>query len=150
MKEPLQSTILKYALYVAFAAGLLMALTLPMMIDHYAAMFGLRLGESYREFIVPFLMVTAVPSLWVVLEMIGMMRSIPTDPFVMRNVKALYRIGFIFFVLAVIFFIKCLMFISFLTIVCMFFFIGSGLFSFTLAALIRQSIIFREENDLTI
>jgi len=150
MKEPVLSIILKYALYLAFVAGLLMAVTLPMMIDNYAAMFGLRLGETYRAFIVPFLMITSAPSLWAVLEMIGMMRSIATDPFVMRNVKALYRIGFIFFVLAVIFFVKCLIFPSFLTVVCTFFFIGSGLFSFTLAALIRQSIVFREENELTI
>jgi len=151
MKEPILSCILKYSLYAAFVIGLIMTVTLPLMIDAYAGLIGFgTLGQSYRAFIVPFLMVAAMPSLWIVLEMIGMMRSIPKDPFIMRNVRALNRIGFIFFLLSAIFFVKCLFYISFLTLVCTFFFIGSGLFSFTLAALIRQSIVFREENDLTI
>jgi len=151
MKEPTFSIILKYALYAAFVVGVLMSATLPLMIDTYAMHLGFgRITEGYRAFIVPFLMIVSVPSLWAVLEMIGMMRSIPTDPFVMRNVKALNRIGLIFFMIAAAFLVKCFIFISFLTLVCVFFFIGSGLFSFTLAALIRQSIVFREENDLTI
>ena len=151
MKEPLLSRVLKYALYAAFVIGVIMTLTLPLMIDRYARLIGIgTLAPGYRAFILPFLILVAVPSLWIVLEMIGMMRSIPAGPFVMRNVRALNRIGIVFFLLAAAFFVKCLFFLSFLTLVCTFFFIGSGLFSFTLAALIQQSVVFREENDLTI
>jgi len=82
--------------------------------------------------------------------MIGMMRSIPKGPFVMRNVHALNRIGVVFMLLSAAFFVKCLFFLTFLTLFCTVFFVSSGLFSFTLAALIRQSVVFREENDLTI
>ena len=151
MKEPILSRILKYALYLAFVVGAIVTVTLPWSIDSYAFFIGASsLAPAYRAFIVPFLMSAAVPGLWIILEMIGMMRSIPAGPFVMRNVRALNRIGWIFFVLAAVFFVKCWFFFSFLSLLCTFFFIGSGLFSFTLAALIRQSIVFREENDLTI
>ena len=151
MKEPLVSRILKYALYVTFVVGIIMTLTLPLTIDTYARIIASgTFTASYRAFILPFLMIVAVPCLWIVLEMIGMMRSIPSGPFVMRNVRALNRIGFIFFILTAAFFVKCLFFLTFLTLACTFFFIGSGLFALTLAALIRQSVAFREENDLTI
>jgi len=122
------------------------------MLDTYSYEFhgALALPEGYRNFILVFLRVVAVPGLWIVLEMIGMLRSIPRDPFVMRNVRALNRIGIIFLLLSATFFVKCLWYMTFLTVVCTLFFIGSGLFAFTLAALIRQSIVFREENELTI
>jgi len=159
MKEPLVSRILKYALYTVFVVGILITITLPYMLDTYSYIFNdtlskpygaLSVPSGYRGFILVFLRVVAVPGLWIVLEMIGMLRSIPKDPFVKRNVQALNRIGIIFLLLSTAFFFKCLWYITFLTLVCALFFIGSGLFAFTLATLIRQSIVFREENELTI
>jgi len=152
MKEPLFSRILKYALYIAFVMGILGTLSMPYMLETYTFIVhgAASLDPAYRAFILPFLMIVAIPCLWIVLEMILMLRSIPKGPFVMRNVHALYRIGIIFWVLAAAFFGKCFAYLTFLTIFCAFFFIGSGLFAFTLAALIRQSIVFREENELTI
>ena len=152
MKEPLLSIILKYALYLAFILGLIGAVTLPFMLDIYETTIlrNTVLSPAYRSFVLPFLMVVAVPCLWIVLEMIFMMRSIPKGPFVIGNVKALYRIGILFFVLTAAFIVKCLLFLTVLTLFCTLLFIGCGLFAFTLAALIRQSVVFREENDLTI
>jgi len=157
MREPLVSRILKYALYTVFVVGVLITITLPLMLDTYSHFFHGTLSlpdeympAGYSGFIMIFLRVVAVPGLWIVLEMIGMLRSIPRDPFVMRNVRALNRIGIIFLLLSATFFVKCLWFVTFLTAVCALFFIGSGLFAFTLATLIRQSIVFREENELTI
>lgn len=152
MKEPLFCRILKYTLYAVFVLGVICTLTLPLMLDVYegSILRNTTFSPAYRAFILPFLMIVAIPCLWIVLEMIFMMRSIPKDPFVMRNVAALRRIGLIFFLLSAAFIIKCLFFLTFLTLFCTILFIGCGLFSFTLSALIRQSIVFREENDLTI
>jgi len=152
MKEPLASRILKYALYAAFVLGIVGAATLPFMLETYMRILrdAYYLEPWYRKFILAFLMGIAVPGLWIVLEMIWMLRSIPKGPFVMRNVFALNRIGIIFLVLAVTFFGKCLLYVTFLTLLCGFIFIGCALFAFTLAALIRQAVVFREENDLTI
>jgi len=152
MKETLFCRILKYALCAAFVVGLVLTVTLPFMLDTYARIIhgATSLSAGYRAFILPFLMVVAVPCLWAVLEMVLMLRSVPTGPFVVRNVHALYRLGIVFFVLAAAFIVKCFLFLTFLTLFCVLMFIGGGLFAFTLAALIRQAIVFREENDLTI
>ena len=152
MKEPVVSRILKYALYAAFIVGLVGAVTLPFTIDTFFRVFrnAPTLLSHYRAFVLPFLMALAVPCLWVVAEMILMLNTIPSEPFVMRNVKALYRIGFVFFGISLAFFGWNFVFINVIVFAGAFFMIGSGLFSFTLAALIKQAIVFREENDLTI
>jgi hypothetical protein len=152
MKEPWFACVLRYALYAAFAMGLAGAATLPFTLDWFFLVFrgAPQILPAYRAFILPFLMVISVPCLWVVGEMIAMMHSIPKGPFVMRNVKALSRMGIIFFVLAAAFFVWFFRFQNIIVFTGACFMIGSGLFSFTLAALIRQAIVFREENDLTI
>ena len=152
MKEPIFSRILKYALYAAFVVGLAFLLSLPFMLEHYVYLIHgtPNINPSWRTFIIPFLLGVGALCLWAVMEMILMLRSIPENPFVMRNVKALYRIGIISLVLAAAFTVKCFVFLTMLTMFCVFLFVAAGLFAFTLAALIRQSIIFREENELTI
>jgi len=152
MKEPLFARILKYALCATFVLGVAGTISMPFMIDYYFRWFRNTpsLSPEYRSFILPFLMAVAVPLLWIVMEMILMLRSIPNAPFIKRNVHALNRIGIIFFVIAATFLGKLLVFLNFLSLVFAVFLIGSGFFAFTLAALIRQSIVLREENDLTI
>ena len=152
MKEPLVSRILKYALYVVFALGVLGTVTLPVMLETYTSILydAYYLQPGYRRFILIFLTSVAIPCLWITLEMIWMLRSIPKGPFVMRNVRALNRIGFIFLALAAAFLAKCMLYITILTLLCGILFIGGSLFAFTLASLIRQAVVFREENELTI
>ena len=152
MKEPIVSRILKFALYTAFTLGAICMATLPFMLETYNLMIrdSYYMEPGYRTFILIFLMAAAAQGLWIVLEMILLLRSIPKDPFVARNVRALNRIGIVFFIMAAMFFCKCLLYVTILTLISGFILIGCGLFAFTLAALIRQAVIFREENDLTI
>jgi len=152
MKETLYCRMLRYALYAVFVIGVFGTVSLPFMLDTYArVVHGLgAVPDEYRTFILPFLIMVALPCLWIVLEMIRMLHSIPKGPFVMRNVHALYRTGILFLALSVAFIVKCFVFFTFLTLFCAFLFTGAGLFSFTLAALIKQAAVFREENELTI
>lgn len=152
MKEPLVSRALKIFLYVIFALGVLGTLTLPFALEFYTGCFydAYYLEAGYRAFILTFMVAVAIPGLWIVLEMIWMLRSIPQGPFVTRNVRALNRIGFILLALAALFFAKCFLYVTFLTMGCGFLFIVCGLFAFTLASLFRQAVAFKEENDLTI
>jgi len=142
----------KIFLYIIFVLGVLGTLTLPFMLEFYTGYFydAYYLEPGYRTFILTFMIVVAIPGLWIVLEMIWMLRSIPQDPFVMRNVRALNRIGVILLALAVLFFAKCFIYVTFLTMGCGFLFIVCGLFAFTLANLFRQAVAFKDENDLTI
>ena len=152
MKEPLVSRILKYALCAAFIAILAGAATLPFMYDRYASVLydAYYNQPGYRAFIIIFLIFASAPCLWITLEMIFMLRSIPKNPFAAGNVRSLNRIGALFFILAAAFFIKCALYITILTLLCGFLFVGGGLFAFTLAALICQSAAYKDENDLTI
>ena len=152
MNEPLVSRILRYALYAVFALGVLTTVTLPFLLDTY---FGIlydaySVEPGYRTFITVFLMAVGSAGLWVVLELIQMLRSIPLGPFVPRNVKALNRLGVIFLILAAVFCGKCFLYVTFLTMVGGALFLLGGLFAFTLASLFGQAVAFREENDLTI
>ena len=152
MREPLVSKVLKFILYVMFATGILGTITLPWMIDTYMHILydAYYLQSGYRLFIVSFLMLCAIIVLWVIWEMICMLRSVPKGPFIMHNVNALKRIGIFLMVLAALFFVKCLYYVTFLTMACGFLFIVCGLFAFTLCNLFRQAVVFKEENDLTI
>ena len=152
MREPLASRILRLALYVVFILCVLITVTMPLMLDTYFRLLydAYSLHSGYRMFIMSFLMFAGAGGAWVLFELILMMRSIPTNPFVSRNVRALKRVGIISAVLAVAFFGKCFVYNTFLTMAGGIIFVLACLFSFTLASLFNQAVIFREENDLTI
>jgi len=152
MKEPIVSRILKSFLYIVFVLGIAGTVTLPFMLETYTGYFydSFYLQPGYRSFIIPFLMSVAVLGLWIIAEMIWMLNSIPKGPFVIRNVRALGRIGVILLSLSLIFFLKCFMYATFLTMGCGFLFLIGGLFAFTLANLFSQAVAYKEENDLTI
>ena len=152
MKESYPILLLKYALYIAFIAGVILSVTMPIFIDDWlwTMISGNHSTSEYRDFLQIFLVVLSIPCLWIVIEMIQMMNTIKTGPFIIRNTKALNRIGFIFFILSSAFIIKCFLFITIMTVVMAIMLFTIGLFSFTLSALIKVAIVFREENDLTI
>jgi len=152
MKEQLASRILKISLYVIFVLGIIGTATLPFMLEYYAGLFydSFFVVPGYRLFIIIFLTSVAIPGLWIIWEMILMLRSIPKGPFIKRNVQALNRIGFILLGISALFFAKLLFYITFLTMASGFIFLIFGIFAFTLASLFKQAVIYKEENDLTI
>jgi hypothetical protein len=152
MNEPLVSRYLRYALYVIFVLGVVGTVTLPFMLDFYMLFLydAYSLRSGYRLFITLFLMGVAVPGLWIVLEMIWMLRSIPEGPFVARNVRALNRSGIILMLMAAAFFGKCFLYVTIMSLAAGLLLVVCGLFAFTLANLFGQAVAFREENDLTI
>ena len=152
MREPLSSRVLKVSLYIVFGLGVLGTVTLPFMLEYYVGLFYdvYYMEPGYRIFLIMFIISVAIPGLWIILEMIWMLSSIPRGPFVKRNVHALKRTGIILFVISAMFFAKCFVYITFLTMGCGFLFLICGFFAFTLSNLFRQAVIFKEENDLTI
>jgi len=152
MKEPLVSRILRYTLYGVLTLAVFLTATLPFMLDRYFKILydAYSLLPGYRAFIMPFLMFVGLGGAWAVLEMIRMLRTIPAGPFVLGNVRALKRVGAISAALAAAFGAKCMLYITFLTMVGAVIFVMASLFAFTLASLFSQAVAFREENDLTI
>ena len=152
MREPIASRVLRTSLYIIFVAGILCTVTLPFMLDYYTLLFlnGYYLDSEFRKFIIIFIISVAIPGLWIIMEMILMLRSIPRGPFIIRNVNALRRIGVVLFIIAALFLAKCFFFFTFLTMGCVFLFSICGFFAFTLSNLFSQAVTYKEENDLTI
>ena len=152
MKEQLASKVLTISLYIIFILGIIGTVSLPFMLEYYTKIFydAYYLESGYRTFLMIFLFCVAIPGLWIIWEMILMMRSIPQGPFVIRNVRALNRIGVILLVISALFFAKLLFYVTFLTMACGFLFLIFGFFAFTLSNLFHQAVQYKEENDLTI
>lgn len=152
MKETITSRVLKISLYIIFGLGAVGTVTFPFLFDTYFGWFhgAQSISADYRTFLIVFVICVAVPGLWILMEMIWMMRSIPLGPFIMRNVLALKRCGAILLIIAAMFLVKCFTYFTFLTMACTFLFLICGFFAFTLSNLFHRAVLYKEENDLTI
>jgi len=152
LKESAASKILRVILYAAFAAGLAATVTMPFMIDLYMQyiydVYAIR--EGYRLFITVFLMLAGALGLFIIYQLITMLRTIRKDPFVKSNVKSLNIIGAAAFITAALFFAKCLLYVTLLTLLGGICLVILGLFALTLASLFAKAVEYKEENDLTI
>ena len=152
MKEILEAKLLKYALYAAGALGIALLISLPFLLDFYFNFFYdvYSVQDGYRAFVMLFLYVVGVLLLWILAEMILLLRSIPKGPFNARNVRALKRMGCIGAVISLIFFIKCFFYVTILTLFVGIIMVVCSLFAFTLASLISQAVVYKEDSELTI
>lgn len=89
-------------------------------------------------------------ALWILIELIGVLRSVDTDPFIERNVHAFYRMGLAAELAGISFFIKSAFIFSFMTAVCGLVMVLSGLFALVLAQVFSRAVAYKRENDLTI
>jgi len=152
LKEAAASKVLRIILYIIFVLGVAATVSMPFMIDTYMRVLrdAHELREGYRTFITIFLMIIGILGLFIVFELIIMMRTILKDPFVKRNVKSLNIIGIAGFIAAACFFVKCLFYLTFMTLLFGIFLVILGLFALTLAHLFNKAVEYKEENDLTI
>jgi len=152
LKESAASKILRIILYIVFVEGIALTVTMPFMIDTYMRILydAYELREGYKIFITVFLMLVGILGLFIVLELIIMLRTMLKNPFVKRNVKSLNIIGITAFITAILFFVKCFLYVTFLTLIFGICLVIFGLFAFTLANLFNKAVEYKEENDLTI
>jgi len=152
LKESFASKILRVILYIVFIAGTALTATMPFMIDTYMKILydAYEFREGYKLFITIFLMGVGVLGLFIVFELIVMLRTMLKNPFVKRNVRSLNIIGITAFITAALFFVKCFLYVTFLTLIFGICLVILGLFAFTLANLFSKAVEYKEENDLTI
>ena len=105
-------------------------------------------GRSWT--VMAFLTAMGAMALWILAELIGVLRSVDTDPFVERNVRAFFRMGLAAELAGVAFFIKSGFLFTFMTAVCGLVMVLSGLFALVLAQVFRRAVEYKQENDLTI
>ncbi len=152
MKRSFASRLLEMMLYIlgVGAAGVVTAM--PWLTGWYLRMFRDRYEHwaGYQLFLLFFLIAVGLGALWIIGELIFMVRSIASGPFVWRNVTAFVRMGAVALGVALLFFVKCVPFFTPLTLACGMILLLCSLLAFVLADLFRAAVAFREENDLTI
>ncbi|MFV0401967.1 MAG: DUF2975 domain-containing protein [Oscillospiraceae bacterium] len=151
-KVPFVAKLLTILLCLLFAGGVVLLLTIPFLMDYYTRIFldMYAADPGYQVYIIIFLLAVGSMGLWIIGELIAMMRTIPVDPFVVRNVRAFRRIGIVAAATAGVFFVKTVQYFTILTFVCGLFLIVCSLFAFTLGIVFRQAVVYKAENDLTI
>ncbi len=138
-------------LYAVFCCGCALWLALPFFLDPLLIIFADEFiaAASYKEFMV-FLMLVGAAGLYILFELIRLFRTLGGDPFVIRNAKALKRMGVSALVVTALFIVKCLVFFTPMTLVCALIILLLGLFAFVLANLFEKAVEFKLENELTI
>ena len=148
MQKSFASKFLMRTLCLLFPTGIILIVTMPWSIDFLLA--GYSLDRAYRSFMVVFFTVEGLMGLLILRQLIIMVSSIEKNPFTMKNVNIMRRLGILAFVMAASFFIKCYFYFSVMTLASGFMLILFGLSAFTLCDLLCQAVSYKEENDLTI
>lgn len=97
-----------------------------------------------------FLLTAGAIALWILFELIAVLSTVESDPFLERNARAFVRMGVAAEIAAALFVGKCVFSFTAMTAVCALVMALSGLFALTLAAVFARAVAFKQENDLTI
>ena len=152
MKAHKLSRLVASLLYIFLVASILIEISLPMLIDTYMIWMKDFFSQAayYRGFVLAFGMVQVGGSIWILSELLMIFRTIGQDPFVDRNIHAFKRMGWVALGMALLFFIKCIFFLTPMTVMCGFVLLVCGLFSLVLGDVFNQAVYYKQENDLTI
>ncbi len=152
MRESLVNRLTEALLYAVFCAGCALWLALPFFLDPLLVLFAdaYIVLPSYKEFVLVFLMLVGAAGLYILFELIRLFRTLRGDPFVLRNVKALKRMGASALVVTALFAGKCAVYFTPMTLVCALLILLLSLFAFVLANLFEKAVEYKLENELTI
>ena len=143
--------ITKIILDIMFAGGIIITASLPFILKPYGKYMDTQLPK-YLWQIVILLAVCGVFALMIIWELRKVFKTVIADDcFVRENVRSLSRMGNYSFVIAVVMFVRCIMFYVTLAALAMILvFIIAGLFSKVLAQVFDRAVTYKLENDLTI
>lgn len=136
------------ALLLLFVVFCLAALYLwPAMQSAFADFYTASWGKAGM---LAFLTVAALMACHILVELMFVMRTVQGDPFVLKNVYALFRMGATAELAALLFLIKSFLDFTPMTAVCALVMLLSGLFALVMAEVFKRAVAFKQENDLTI
>ena len=114
----------------------------------FLAAYGIGPGGS--AVVLAFLTAMGLIALWILGELVAVLRTVEEDPFIMKNARAFFRMGFAAEAAALAFIAKCFTAFTFMTAVCGLVMLLAGLFALVLAQVFRRAVEYKQENDLTI
>ena len=143
---------------LSYFMGLLMVLAvvslvgLPWIVSNYVAYVYFYTGSSMiKTYFLIVLYFSGILSLVVLYELRMIFNScVKEDPFVMRNVTSLKRIGWVALLICLVFISKAIFFLTYLTMIVIFVFALAAVFCFVLADVFEEAVKHKVEIDLTI
>ena len=139
----------KILLDFMFYTGIVVCVTVPLSFQ-YVGRYLSFVKEFYISFCVIYMLagIFAILILW---ELRNMFQSvIQENPFIIRNVKSLQRMGIYAFAISVLMIIREIFIVTPAGLVLVAVFLIAGLFSMVLSQVFDQAVTYKLENDLTI
>lgn len=146
------SWLLRKLLEAAFIIGIPLTLGTPFLLrDYYRLVYWMATRQSGQWFMIALLMSTGLLLLLVVFEARQILLSVDRgQPFIRANVASLRRIALASLLICGAYFVKSLLYPTFLTVVITVMTLVVGLFVDVMARLFDQAVTVKEENDLTV
>lgn len=143
---------LSYFMIMLMATAVISLVILPWLVSDYVAYVYLYTGSSLvKTYFLLVLYISGLLSLLVLYELRMIFKScVKEDPFIMRNVISLKRIGLIALLIGLIFVTKAILFLTYLTLIVIFVFALAALFCYVLADVFEEAVKHKAEIDLTI
>jgi hypothetical protein len=144
--------VLSYFMIVLMVLAVGSMVLLPWIVSSYLDYAFKMTGSDFvRNYFLSVLYISGVLAIFVLYELRLIFRTCTdSNPFVMRNVISLKRIGFAALAIGMVFVTKAVMYLTFMTLVVIFVFALAALFCFVLADVFEEAIHYKNENDLTI
>lgn len=151
MKDETVIKITKYLLDFMYFAGMVVTVTLTWLVRWIADYWGYGAFQTQYKEVVVIYTILGLLAILIIGELRKMFRTVlNNDAFVMENVTSLKRMGTYSFLIAVICFIRTVLYLTTAMLILILVFIIAGLFSKVLAFVFEKAIQYKEENDLTI
>lgn len=139
-------------LFAALFATLACLVTLPFFVRTWLGVLGDTYSPSpdYQVFMTMFVISVGLCASYILFELIRVFRTLEREPFDMRNVRSLKRIGICGVGVAMLFAVKAVFFITPLTVICAFVLFICGLFAVVLSHVFADAVMYKQDHDLTI
>lgn len=152
MKKKLLHRLVLALLFVALLASLACLVTLPMFVRTWLFILGdaYSLSPSYQVFMTVFVVLLGLGASFILFELIRIFQTLEREPFDMRNVRALRRVGICGIAVSALFIVKVVLFITPLTVICALILLICGLFALVLSNVFAEAVMYKQDHDLTI
>jgi hypothetical protein len=144
------SGFIKILLMMCMAAAVIVVGTLPWVVNWYLNILGTDLSYA-RTILLIALYPCGILAFFVLNELRRIIGTLTDkNPFVIRNVKSLRRIGLMLVLMFLVFIFKIVTLNTLMTMICSFILMLASMFCFVLADVFNQAVIYKQDIDLTI
>lgn len=134
---------------IMFYCGIISCLSIPLWAKLVRNYYGY--SDSIHYSFITVLFTTGLMAVYILFNLKIMFQTLlQGNPFVLSNVSSFRKIAVASFIIACIYFIKCLFWFTIGSGIIAIIFVIAGLFCLTLKDVFKQAVFYKEENDFTV